>query len=62
MLADLRQPAFHDEQTRRFRAGVRGSGRRALIWLAHPNLGSFLKCRLPASMSANSEADIVANS
>jgi hypothetical protein len=44
MLTGFGQPAFNDEQARRCRAGDRGCGRRrALIWLAHPGLGSALK-------------------
>ena len=42
MLTGSGQPTFNDEQARRCRAGDRGR-RRALIWLAHPGLGSALK-------------------
>ena len=42
MLTGFGQPAFNNEQARRCRAGDRGR-RCALIWLAHPGLGSALK-------------------
>lgn len=42
MLTGFGQPACNDEQARLCRAGDR-CRRRALIWLAHPGLGSALK-------------------
>jgi hypothetical protein len=44
MLTGFGQSAFNDEQARRCRAGDRGR-RRALIWVAHPGLGSALLIR-----------------